>query len=173
MPWNRQDVKSPVQPLTVFPFMEINQVSWTNLNPEPSFIPLFSENIFFFFCLLVFLSFFLGLHLQAHGRSQARGQIKAVAASLCHIQATSATYITAPGNARSLAYQARPGIELASSWILVGFITTEAQWNSHLQIFFKTLMILWIMGLGRGQLDSCSALWGTGWCHPTMGELPV
>ena len=33
-------------------------------------------------------------------------------------------YTTAHGNAGSLTHSARPGIELSSSWILVGFVTT-------------------------------------------------
>ena len=35
------------------------------------------------------------------------------------------TYTAAHGNARSLTYRVRP----ASSWILVGFITVELQWE--------------------------------------------
>ena len=42
--------------------------------------------------------------------------------------AASATYTTAPGNAGSLIYWVRPGIKLASSWVLVRFVTTEPQW---------------------------------------------
>ena len=38
-----------------------------------------------------------------------------------------AAYITAHGNAGSLMHRARPGIEPASSRILVGFISTESQ----------------------------------------------
>ena len=38
----------------------------------------------------------------------------------------SATYTTAPSKARSLTHRARPGIKHASSWILVGFITSWA-----------------------------------------------
>ena len=45
------------------------------------------------------------------------------------IWAASATYTTAHGKARSLTHWARPGIEPASSWILVGFITTEPWWE--------------------------------------------
>ena len=41
----------------------------------------------------------------------------------CQIWASFATDTTARGNAGSLAHWARPGIELASSWILVGFWT--------------------------------------------------
>ena len=48
--------------------------------------------------------------LAAYGGSQARGSVRATAAGLhhshskCQIQATSVTYTTAHGNARSLAY---------------------------------------------------------------------
>ena len=41
----------------------------------------------------------------------------------CWIWATSETYTTAFGNARSLTHWVRPGIELTSSLILVGFLT--------------------------------------------------
>ena len=37
------------------------------------------------------------------------------------------TYTTAQGNVGSLNHGAGPGIEFVSSWILVGFITTESQ----------------------------------------------
>ena len=47
----------------------------------------------------------------------------------CQIWATSDTYITAHGKARSLTDWARPGIEPTSLWILVRFITTEPQWE--------------------------------------------
>ena len=72
----------------------------------------------------------------AHGSSQARGQIRPTAARLRtpqppqhRIQATSVTYTTAHGNIRSLTHWARPGIEPASSWILVGFVSTAPQWE--------------------------------------------
>ena len=38
------------------------------------------------------------------------------------IRATSVTYTTAHGNARSLTHGARPGIEPTASWLLVGFV---------------------------------------------------
>ena len=41
------------------------------------------------------------------------------------IQATSVTYTTAHGNAGSLTHGARPGIEPATSWFLVGSVSTE------------------------------------------------
>ena len=45
------------------------------------------------------------------------------------IQAVSATYTTAHDNAISLTHSERPGIEPASSWIVVGFVTAEPQWE--------------------------------------------
>ena len=45
----------------------------------------------------------------------------------CQIRASSVTYTTVYGNARSLTYWARPAIKSASSWILVGLVTTEPQ----------------------------------------------
>ena len=51
----------------------------------------------------------------AHGSSQARGQIGATAAGLCH------------SNTRYLIHWARPGIEPTTPWLLVGFVSTEPQ----------------------------------------------
>ena len=71
--------------------------------------------------------------------SQARGPIRTTPQPQpCGIWATSATYIRAPGNTRSLTHWARPGIKPTSSWILVGFVTTEARWEL-LFCFFQTL----------------------------------
>ena len=53
------------------------------------------------------------------------------------IWATSATYATAHGNTRSSTHRARPGIEPATSWFLVGFVATEP-WRERLFLaFFK------------------------------------
>ena len=43
----------------------------------------------------------------------------------CQIRATSVNYTRAHSNAGSLTYWARPGIEPASSWITVRFVTAE------------------------------------------------
>ena len=45
----------------------------------------------------------------------------------CQIWAVSATYTTAHGNARSLTHWVRPGIKPATSWFLVGFVSTAPQ----------------------------------------------
>ena len=102
------------------------------------------------FFLLILFAFFRATPM-AYGRSQARGQIRAVAASLqnshsnmgskLHLhptpqltatldpQTTSATYNTAHGNARFLTHCTRQGIEPASSWILIKFVSTALQWE--------------------------------------------
>ena len=69
----------------------------------------------------------------------------------CSIWAASATYTTAHGKALSQTCWARTGIEPASSWILVGFISTVPQgelpciisWFFSLKINFLILKQLW------------------------------
>ena len=77
------------------------------------------------------------------------GPIRDTPASLHHsswqhqIQAASATYTTAHGNAGPLTYWVRPGIKLTTSWFLVGFVCAEP-WQElqdnafwYLSIFIK------------------------------------
>ena len=71
----------------------------------------------------------------ACGSSQARGQIGVAVASLRHIWAASATYTTVHSNVRSLIHWARPGIKPTSSWIPVGFLTTEPRQELHYAFF--------------------------------------
>ena len=81
------------------------------------------------FILFYFILFFR-VASEAHGSSQAKGQIGAAAAGLHHSHS----------NARSVTHWVRPGIKPASSWIPVGFITAEAQWNPPvLGYFFAAL----------------------------------
>ena len=62
----------------------------------------------------------------AYGSFQARGRIRATAAGHSHSNLGSElpAYTTAYGNAGSPTRWARPGIEPASSWILIEFIST-------------------------------------------------
>ena len=67
-----------------------------------------------------------------YGCPQDRDQIGTVAKpqpkpqpQQCGIWITSATYSAAHSNARSLTHWTGPGIEPTSSWVLVGFVTTE------------------------------------------------
>ena len=78
---------------------------------------------------------------ETYGYSQARGWTEAVAAGLCHSHAKSDpdpshVYDLCHSNTRSLPHWVRPGIKPASSWILVGFIIAEPQWE--LQDILKT-----------------------------------
>ena len=57
----------------------------------------------------------------------------------CRILAASAT--TAHGNAGYLTQWARPGIEPAFSWILVGFIITEPQQELPCLHFWRTILL--------------------------------
>ena len=70
--------------------------------------------------------------------SQARGPIGAVAASLRHSHSSArsklhlqlwVTYTTAHDNAGSLTHWERPGIEPATLWYLVRFISAVPQWE--------------------------------------------
>ena len=109
------------------------------LNSSPIIIP-FQSNIPGKSCGIILIIYILGggggggVHA-AYGSSQSRGEIRAIAAGLHHshsnagFQGMSATYTTAHGNAGSLTCWARPGIKAATSWILVGFLTAELQWE--------------------------------------------
>ena len=94
--------------------------------------------IFFFFCLF-------GAVPAAYAVSQARGLIRAVAASLHHSHSKAGTYTTAHGNARSPTYQARPGVKPTSSWMLVGFVNHWAMTGTpspHIYLFIYLFKLL-------------------------------
>ena len=79
--------------------------------------------------------------LVTYGGSQARGQIGAAAVprpqlQQCQIPAASATYTTSHGNAGSFTHWVRPGIEPASSWLLVRLASTELQWELQVLLFY-------------------------------------
>ena len=83
--------------------------------------PILDRNIFviFSFCLFVFST----VALSAYWGSIWSYNYRSIPQSQQHrIQAESATYTTAHGNAGSLTHWARPGIEPATSWFLVRFI---------------------------------------------------
>ena len=80
--------------------------------------------------LLLLLFFFFRAAPAAYGSSQAEDLIGAAAAGLHHSHSNmgSEPHLQPTPQlttARSLTHWARPGIELASSWILVRFVTTE------------------------------------------------
>ena len=88
--------------------------------------------LFFFFCL------FRGT-LMAYRGSQGSNQSYSCRPTpqpqQCQIPATSVTYSTAQGNARSVTHWAGPRIKPAFSWVLVGFVSTEPQWELPTIIF--------------------------------------
>ena len=63
------------------------------------------------------------------------------------IRAVSAAYTTACDNAKFLTHWARPGIEPTSSWIPVGFVTTEPQWELQILLSFSAVVgiIMWFV----------------------------
>ena len=93
------------------------------------------------FCLFVclFVCLFFKAKPAAYGGSQARGLVRATAASLYHrlqqrqIWATSVAYTTAHGHARSLTYRARPGIKPETSQFPVKFVSA-VPWRELLRI---------------------------------------
>ena len=131
-----------------------------------------SLNRFLPFCL------FLRAAPAAYGGSQARGWIRAVAYTTAtampdpsHVSA----YTTAHGNTGSLTHWGRPGIESASSWILVGFASAEPQrelqnsclklcfWSSHCSATGLVVSLeQWDTGLGFRCCCS-SHIWSLSW----------
>ena len=101
-------------------------------------------NTLFFFCF-AFLLF--RATPAAHGGSQVRGPIGATAASLRQhqIQAACATYTTAHGHAGSLPHWASPGIEPATPWFLVGFVSAvpQRELQIHRFLFYFIPSICW------------------------------
>ena len=78
----------------------------------------------------------------ACGGSQARGPIRTVAAGLPTTTATRdpsayETYTTAHVNTGSLTHWAGPGIEPASSWMLVRLVSAEPGWEHPEKGFLK------------------------------------
>ena len=130
--------------------MDERHFQWPKYSGWPSTVPfskmkefgslkLESENGIFFF-------FFLGL--QVWHVEVPRGQIGAIAAmpqpQKLGIQAASVIYTTAHGNAVSLAHWVRPGIEPASSWQLVTFVSaTPQQELQKMEILMDGSSTLW------------------------------
>ena len=83
---------------------------------------------------LFFLPFvFLGPHMEAYGGSQTRGRIGAVVDSLHHSHSNMGSE---PCLWLTPQFTARPGIEPASSWILVGFFNHWTTMGTPLLIFY-------------------------------------
>ena len=91
--------------------------------------------------LFSFLFFFFAFWAApvAYGRSQAGSPIRTTAAGLCHSHSNARAELhlhpTPQLTAGSLAHWARPGIEPASSWILVAFINRWAKKGTLVLLF--------------------------------------
>ena len=79
----------------------------------------YGSNFFSFFFFFLFRA-----SPRSYGRSQARGQIRAVAAGLHHSHSNMRSKLHLRPVPQPMAM---PGITPISSWILVGFITSEPQ----------------------------------------------
>ena len=99
----------------------------------------------FFVCLLFCLVLLFRASPSACGSSKAKGHIRAIAAGLHHghsnvgSEQRRVTYTTAHSNTGSLTHWARPGMEPVSSWIPVGFISTELQRELLWNVFWHSL----------------------------------
>ena len=113
------------------------------------------------YVLCLFVLFFRATPM-AYGSSQARGWIGATAAEPTpqpqhyQIRAVSLTYTTAHGNARSLTHWAGPGIEPASSWILVRFTSTVPQQELPPYIFFSLILYLCLFTISLSILQNAA-----------------
>ena len=89
----------------------------------------FMETLLFSFFLFFFLSFQGHTHaiwiFSDQGSHWSCSHWPMPQPKQCQIQAMSATCTTAHSNGGSLTHGAKPGIEPASSWILVIFVSTE------------------------------------------------
>ena len=112
----------------------------------------------------------------AYGSFQARGQIRAAAAGLCHSQriwAASAVYATSCSNAMSLTHWARPGMEPASSWILVGFLTCwatmETAFAEFLRKRYKTKHLIYAFSFPfLATPEAYGGSWASDWIQATV-----
>ena len=113
---------------------------------------LFKTEHFFFVCLL-----FRAVPT-AYGSSQARGRIRAELPAYTTVTALDLSRIcrTAHSNAGSLTLWARSGIKPSSSWILVGFISTEPRWElpqQFLKLSFFDKYLLDLRSVSGTELD--------------------
>ena len=79
---------------------------------------------------------FLRAALAACGSFQARGRIRATAAGLHHSKAGPNSFCDLHHSSGQHCWR-RPGIQPASSWILVGFISVVPQWELPLSFLFR------------------------------------
>ena len=132
--------------------------------------------LWFFGFLLLLLFWLFSAAPMAHESSQARGSNRSYSCwptpqpQQCRIRAESVTYTTAHGNAGSLTHWARLGIQPASSWMLVRFISTEPLWE--LQGMGLWIFLVFFMKRSPYQNFFLSFLIYFVWLHLQHVEVP-
>ena len=128
-----------------------------------------------YFSFLLFLKIFLGLHPQHmevpwQGSNQSCSRRPPSKPQQLGVQAVSATYTMAHGNARSLlTHWARPGTKLEPSWILIGFVTSEPQVELQwLGTWMDRWMDGWMNGWRNGEMYGC---WMERWMEQWTGRV--
>ena len=140
------------------------KAGWSqNLKLDSMTLNMYSFFSFFFF-------FFSRATPVAYGGSQTRGLIGATAAGRHHSHSNMGskprlqTYTTAQGNTRSLTHSERPGIKLATSWFLVGFVNHWATTGTPEYVFLS----FW-----RQKWSYEAVLFYFLWLHLRHTEVPV
>ena len=103
----------------------------------------------FYIVLFYFVLFICSLELHPWPMEVPRLEVKSelqllayiIAVQQCGIWATSVTYTTAHGNARSLTHWAWPGIEPVTSWFLIRVVSAASQRELHARTLKKCFFI--------------------------------
>ena len=139
----------------------------TTAGPPQFFFLFLSKNSFYY----LFIYCLFRATPAAYGSSQARGWNGTVATGLHHSHSNagselSVSYTTAHGSAGSLIHWARPGIEPATSWMLVRFVNQWATTGTP-----PTLFSLFHLKNDSWEFPSWLAKWGW-WCLWSTGSIP-
>ena len=125
--------------------------------------------IFFFFCLFEGHTHSIW-RFPGQGSNQSCSHQPTAQPQQHQILAASATYPTTHGNAGSLTHWARPGIEPATPWFLVGFTSTEP-WRELHRIFqiLKQVKDNWLLYHKRNHKENKKTIYRLGkknckWC---------
>ena len=141
-PWLAEVPRSEIQPLSqLLPEPQHWQcpiLYQMSLGETPKCPLLIEQNFFFLFFLFLFRATSV-----SYGGSQARSLIGATAAGGHHSHSNSRSEphlrpnTTAHGNAGSSTHWARPGMEPATSWLLVGLVATAPRWELLIEPNFE------------------------------------
>ena len=112
-----------------FPFFSPNLKNSAGLKIKLRKRQINKKKTFFFFSCLFLGSHMWHMEVPRRGVEMELSRQSTPQVQQHQSQASAATCTIAHGNTRSLTHWAKPGIEPASSWILVGFITAEPWWK--------------------------------------------